>query len=109
MVLTRVKIFIAILAMVILPDFPANTRSLSPLERKLAQLRMVEDVGEGDEEDRHDGHSQWSGFSLAVTDWKVWCLAFSNLSQYVSLSFNAYFPSECLLIILTVVCDACVL
>jgi len=95
MVLTRVKIFIAILAMVILPDFPANTRSLSPLERKLAQLRMVEDVGEGDEEDRHDGHSQWSGFSLAVADWKYgalrlplclrWSVSHSTLISRVSV------------------------
>jgi hypothetical protein len=85
---------VAILAIFILPDFPATTRSLSPLERKLAQLRMVEDVGEGDEEDHHEGHNQWTGLSMAITDWKVWWLAFALLSQVVSLSFNAYFPSK---------------
>ena len=84
----------AICAIFILPDFPTNTRSLSRLERKLAQLRMAEDVGEGDEADGNENHNQWSGFVLAATDWKVWWLAFAMLSQVLSLSFNAYFPSE---------------
>ncbi|KAF8515448.1 MFS general substrate transporter [Gautieria morchelliformis] len=85
-------ISVAICAIFILPDFPSNTRSLTPLERKLAQLRMAEDMGE-DEEDSNDDHNQWTDFTLAVTDWKVWWLAFAVLSQTVSLSFNAYFPT----------------
>lgn len=70
---------------------------------------MAEDVGEGDEEDHYEGHNQWRGLSLAITDWKVWWLAFALLSQVVSLSFNAYFPSKCLSILLPVACDARVL
>ena len=80
--------------MFILPDFPATTRSLTPLERKLAQLRMIEDVGEEDEEDSSETHGHWAGFIQAVTDWKVWWFAFAMLSQVVSGSFGAYFPSE---------------
>lgn len=80
--------------MFILPDFPSNTRWLSPLERKLALLRMTEEVGEADEEGDYETRSPWSGFIMAVTDWKVWWLAFAMLSQVISLSFNAYFPSE---------------
>jgi len=57
---------------------------------------MAEDVGEGDEEDKGEEHSQWHGLILAFTDWKVWFLAFALLSQVVSLSFNAYFPSKSL-------------
>lgn len=86
-------IFVAFCAIFILPDFPATTRSLSPLESKLAQLRMAEDVGEGDEEDHDEAHNQWTGLALAFTDWKVWWLAFALLSQVISLSFNAYFPT----------------
>jgi MFS transporter, ACS family, DAL5 transporter family protein len=88
---------VAIGAIFILPDFPANTRSLTLLERKLAQLRMVEDIGEEDEEDSKEDHNQWTGFTLAVTDWKVWWLACALLIQAVSSSFGAYFPSEDLL------------
>ncbi|KAF8507454.1 MFS general substrate transporter [Hysterangium stoloniferum] len=86
-------VFVAICAIFILPDFPATTKSLSPLERKLAMLRMAEDVGEVDEKDKDEEHSQWTGLTLAATDWKVWWLAFALLSQTVSLSFNAYFPT----------------
>ncbi|KAF8507453.1 MFS general substrate transporter [Hysterangium stoloniferum] len=86
-------VFVAICAIFILPDFPATMKSLSPLERKLALLRMAEDVGEGDEEDKGEEHNQWTGLTLAVTDWKVWWLAFALLSQVLSLSFNAYFPT----------------
>ena len=88
------QIFVAICAIFILPDFPPTTIWLTPLERKLAQLRMAEDVGEENEADIKEGHNQWTGFTTAVTDWKVWWLAFTWLSQVLSLSFNAYFPSE---------------
>lgn len=56
-------------------------------------LRMSEDVGEVDEEDTKEEHNQITGLKLAVSDWKVWWLAFALLSQVLSLSFNAYFPS----------------
>jgi MFS transporter, ACS family, DAL5 transporter family protein len=85
---------VAICAIFILPDFPATTSSLTPLERKLAQLRMAEDVGKEDEEDSSEDHNQWTGFMLAVTDWKVWWLAVACFSLAVSLSFNSYFPSK---------------
>jgi len=83
-------IAIAILMAFILPDFPDNSRFLSPLERKLAQVRMEEDAGEKDTGD----DSTWTGFKMAVTDWKVWYMAFTLTALVVALSFNAYFPSE---------------
>ena len=55
---------------------------------------MAEDVGEDDEADIAVEHNQWTGFIMGVTDWKVWWLAFTLVSYTVSLSFNAYFPSE---------------
>lgn len=83
----------AICSIFILPDFPATTRWLSPTERRLAMLRMSEDVGEADEEESKEEHNQFTGLKLAASDWKVWWLAFALLSQVLSLSFNAYFPS----------------
>lgn len=83
-------VFVAIIALFILPDFPATTRWLSPLERRLAEVRMAEDVGETDS----DTVSGWDGLVMAVTDWKVWWLALTLTSFVISLSFNAYFPSK---------------
>ncbi|KAG6861003.1 hypothetical protein C0995_005023 [Termitomyces sp. Mi166 len=83
-------IAIAVLAIFVLPDFPANTRWLSAEERALALRRMEEDVGVGDEE-QTEGQS--SGLWLAVTDIKVWWLSLALTSQVVALSFNAFFPT----------------
>jgi hypothetical protein len=40
--------FIGIITIFILPDFPHNSRGFSAEERKLAVLRMTEDAGESD-------------------------------------------------------------
>ncbi|KAK2466174.1 hypothetical protein APHAL10511_001816 [Amanita phalloides] len=83
-------IFVAALAIFILPDFPSTTRWLTPQERALALKRMEEDVGVGDQEETENrGNGLW----LAMKDWKVWWLALILASQAVTLSFNAYFPT----------------
>lgn len=84
-------IAIAAIAIFVLPDFPTTTRWLTPQERALAIKRMEEDAGVGDEQQTEQGAGK--GFWLAVTDWKVWWLAFALTSQVVALSFNAYFPT----------------
>jgi MFS family permease len=84
---------IATLAIFILPDFPATTKWLTPQERALAMRRMEEDAGVGDEDETEKGQGAMAGLWLAVTDWKVWWLAFALTAQVVALSFNAYFPT----------------
>ncbi|KAL4241993.1 MFS transporter superfamily protein [Abortiporus biennis] len=86
-------IAVAASAIFILPDFPATSSNwLSPLEVKLAELRMAEDAGVGDENETElQGHAR--GFIMAMTDWKVWWLAVALTSMVVSLSFNAFFPT----------------
>ncbi|PFH46169.1 hypothetical protein AMATHDRAFT_77797 [Amanita thiersii Skay4041] len=83
-------VFIAMLAIFILPDFPATDRYLTPQERALAMKRMEEDVGIGDEAETE---GQGNGLWLAITDWKVWWLSLTLTSEVVALSFNAYFPT----------------
>ncbi|KIP07682.1 hypothetical protein PHLGIDRAFT_19109 [Phlebiopsis gigantea 11061_1 CR5-6] len=86
-------IFAAVCAIFILPDFPATSHTwLSPLEVKLAERRMEEDVGVGDESETESG-GQMHGLLQAVTDWKVWWLAMALTSMVIFLSFNAYFPT----------------
>ncbi|KDN35367.1 hypothetical protein RSAG8_11641, partial [Rhizoctonia solani AG-8 WAC10335] len=82
---------VATLAVFILPDFPNTTRWLSPEERRLAEVRMAEDVGgEVDKDSSEEGHLY--GFFLAMKDWKVWWFAVALTGITVGLSFNAYFP-----------------
>ena len=85
--------FVAVLAIFILPDFPATSRTwLSPEEVRLAEKRMEEDVGVGDNENA-ESEGRFAGFKLALTDWKVWWLAVALTSLVISLSFNAFFPT----------------
>jgi hypothetical protein len=53
---------------------------------------MEEDVGVGDQGETETG-GQANGLWMAITDWKVWWLAFALTSLVVALSFNAYFPT----------------
>ncbi|KAF8709595.1 MFS general substrate transporter, partial [Rhizoctonia solani] len=81
---------VAVLAIFVLPDFPNTTRWLSPEERRLAEVRMAEDVGgEVDKDSSEEGHLY--GFFLAMKDWKVWWLAVALTGITIGLSFNAYF------------------
>ena len=84
-------IAIAIIAMFVLPDFPATTSWLSPQERALALRRMEEDAGVTEEADAEKGAA--AGLWMAISDWRVWWLAFALTAQVVALSFNAYFPT----------------
>ncbi|KAI0347085.1 MFS general substrate transporter [Trametopsis cervina] len=83
--------FVAIIAIFVLPDFPATTKGLTDIERRLAMRRMEEDVGVGDESETEVGQVQ--GMWMAFKDWRMWAMALAMTSQVVSLSFNAYFPT----------------
>ncbi|KAJ7576928.1 MFS general substrate transporter [Mycena floridula] len=85
-------IAIAVLAIFILPDFPATTKWLSPLERTLALQRMTEDAGVGDQEET-ETQGAMHGLWLALSDWKVWWLAVALTAQVIALSFNSFFPT----------------
>ncbi|KAF6749945.1 MFS general substrate transporter [Ephemerocybe angulata] len=87
-----ITIAIAIIAMFILPDFPATSTWLSPEERALAMKRMEEDGGMGvGDEGQTEG--QGNGLMLAISDWRIWLLAIALTSQTVALSFTIYFPT----------------
>ncbi|KAF8685035.1 MFS general substrate transporter [Rhizoctonia solani] len=88
-----ITIAVAILAVFVLPDFPStSSRWLSPIEQRLAELRMIEDAGgEADHDSSTEG--PFYGFILTVKDWKVWWLSVALTAQVVGLSFNSYFPT----------------
>ena len=107
---------VAFTAIFILPDFPATTRWLTPLERSLALRRMAEDgsLHVEDEEgtnvsltDIRDDNISAStnganlqglayhihGFYLAIRDWKVWWLAVALAADVAALSFFQFVPT----------------
>lgn len=86
-----VTMLIAIGAAFILPDLPHNTRGFTEEERQVAQLRMIEDVGEADTDSEDQG--TMDGFMMAMKDGKVWLMMFALTAFVVGLSFNAFFPT----------------
>lgn len=86
-----VTMLIAILAAVILPDLPHNTRGFTEEERQVAQLRMLEDVGEADTDSKDQGVAD--GLIMAMKDFKVWLMMFTLTAFVIGLSFNAFFVS----------------
>ncbi|KAF4971704.1 hypothetical protein FZEAL_9768 [Fusarium zealandicum] len=82
---------IAISAAFILPDLPHNSRGFTEEERQVAQLRMIEDVGEADTDSAEEGI--FYGFNLAVKDAKIYVMMLTFTAYVVGLSFNAFFPS----------------
>lgn len=86
-----VTMLIAVLALFILPDLPHNTRGFTEEERQVAQLRMLEDVGEADADSAEQGVA--GGLVLAIKDGRVWLMMFTLMAYVLGLSFNAFFVS----------------
>ncbi len=81
---------IAIAAAFILPDLPHNSRGFTEEERQVAQLRILEDVGELDT-DANQGPAE--GLKMALKDVKIYVMMFTFTAYVVGLSFNAFFVS----------------
>lgn len=86
--------FIALIAAFVLPDLPTNTRGFTKEELELAQLRMVEDVGEADVD--AEGQGPWDGLLMAGKDIKIYMMMITFTAYVVGLSFNAFFVSSSL-------------
>lgn len=81
-------IFVGLVAILVLPDFPKNSRGFSSTERHLAETRMTEDMGMKDE----TKVSSFRALKMAVSDYKLWVMALSLTSMTIGLSFNQFFP-----------------
>lgn len=81
---------IAICAIFILPDFPHNTKWLTPEERALAISRLAED---GEVRAVHRKRTSMQGLWDAVSDWKVWWFTAAFIVQLTGQSFYIYFPT----------------
>jgi len=86
-----ITICIGFIAMYVLPDYPNNTRWLSPSELRLAQVRLAEEAGEADQDTATD--SAWVGLKMAIKDPKVPIFMIMTCSQLLGLSFVNFFPT----------------
>jgi MFS family permease len=82
---------IAISAAFILPDLPHNSRGFTAEELEVAQLRMIEDVGEADVDGAEQG--AFDGLIMALKDTKIYLMMLTFTAYVVGLSFNAFFPT----------------
>jgi hypothetical protein len=77
-------IFVALIAAFVLPDFPSTShRWLSPIEVRLAEKRMEEDAGVGDE-GQTEVKDQGKIVLDALTDWKVMYMALKYFILHIS-------------------------
>ncbi|KAJ7503292.1 MFS general substrate transporter [Mycena galericulata] len=82
---------VGFLMMWILPDFPHNTRWVTPAERHLAQTRTAADAGEADKDS--DGDSPLNGLKKALRDPIVLMFAMMAMCQQLGTSFSQFFPT----------------
>lgn len=83
--------FIALVSAFVLPDLPHNTRGFNEDELRVAQLRIIEDVGEVDADSKDDGI--FDGFVMAFKDFKIWLMVLASFVFVCGLTFNAFFVS----------------
>ncbi|KAF2220998.1 major facilitator superfamily domain-containing protein [Elsinoe ampelina] len=83
--------FLGIVAAFVLPDLPSNSRGFTEEELQVAQLRMIEDVGEADVDS--EDQKPFDGLIMCLKDSKVYIMMFTFTAYVVGLSFNAFFPT----------------
>jgi hypothetical protein len=84
--------FVAILAAFFRPDLPTNSRGFTEEELQVAQLRLLEDVGEADQDSAEEG--VFDGLIMALKDVKIYLMMLTLTAYVIGLSFNAFFVSE---------------
>ena len=85
-----ITVVVAIAALFVLPDFPTNTKWLSPKEAAVAEWRLIKDAaGQTDEDD-----AAWSsGFKDAFKDWRTYFFAALFHCVLVLTSVQNFFVS----------------
>lgn len=85
-----ITVFVGLLAMFILPDFPGTTWWLTESERKLAQYRLKRDVGV---EDFDDDMPMRQRFLKTWGDYKVWLMALIYATMTTAGGYSSFVPT----------------
>ncbi|OXH06703.1 nicotinamide mononucleotide permease [Cryptococcus neoformans A1-35-8] len=81
--------FAAIIAIFVLPDYPATTKWLSTREKAVAVWRMERDGGSRDEDDQGLIHS----LKLALCDYRLYLLATVIITKTTAGAVTQFFPT----------------
>ncbi|KAG6332104.1 hypothetical protein ID866_6984 [Astraeus odoratus] len=87
-----ITILIAFISMGLLPNYPNSTMWLTAEQRHLAQVRVVEDIGEADVEYNHFARI-FEGLILAIKDLKVYLFILLSVLEALGASFSNFFPT----------------
>ncbi|KAL1622780.1 hypothetical protein SLS54_004800 [Diplodia seriata] len=85
-----ITVGVALVAAVVLPDYPANTRWLTDEERSYAQWRLVDDTGEADDA---SASSVLEGVKLAMRDPKLYVFTLLQHASLLTQTFQYFFPT----------------
>lgn len=80
--------FFGALACFLVPDWPATTKWLSPEERALGVIRLIEDAGEEEED-----ISTWNATKMACKDYRVWLVVVGQLCLQAVASLANFLPT----------------
>jgi sugar phosphate permease len=78
--------FFAMVALLVLLDYPSTTKWLTEKEKAIADKRLIDDAGISDDED--PDQSVFHRLKLAVMDPKVWLLTLAYHATIMGLSFR---------------------
>ncbi|KAI1825787.1 allantoate permease [Xylaria intraflava] len=85
-----ITISVALTSTLILPNFPTNTKWLTPEEQAYAQWRLIDDTGEADVA---DAISIKEGVKMAFKDPKLYIFTLLQHVSLLSQSFQYFFPT----------------
>lgn len=85
-------IFVAVCAILLLADYPGNTKWLSEAERMVAEARLAIDVGSEQILDE-ERISVWESIVMAARDYRVWLFACMQMATTASISYSHFFPT----------------
>ncbi|KAF2625129.1 MFS general substrate transporter [Macroventuria anomochaeta] len=77
----------------LMPEFPHNSKILSPIQRDLAVWRIESESGAAEGSTKTEDESVLKGFKMAITDPKLLLLIFCNLLSQAQGSIANYFPT----------------
>ncbi|KAK2772349.1 hypothetical protein FQN53_004615 [Emmonsiellopsis sp. PD_33] len=85
-----VTIAVAIVAMIILPNFPSTSRWLDDEERAYAEWRLLNDAKEADDS---KATTLWEGLKMVLVDWRLYVFVLFQHTSILAQTFQYFFPS----------------